>query len=124
MRLTKVDFRPLRDRTFFKKRPGRFGAHNLHENLPVATSFVSEELIFGSYFSAGVRVHDISNPFRPEEVAWFIPELEEDPGLAPFFGTQFGAAGMNINDVYVDENRIVYAVDRARGGLYILELTV
>jgi hypothetical protein len=26
--------------------------------------------------------------------------------------------------VYVDENRIVYAVDRLKGGLYILELTV
>jgi len=31
---------------------------------------------------------------------------------------------MNINDVYVDENRVVYAVDRARGGLYTLELLV
>ena len=32
--------------------------------------------------------------------------------------------GMNINDVYVDENRLIYAVDRQRGGMYILEMTV
>ena len=29
-----------------------------------------------------------------------------------------------INDVYVDENRLVYAVDRFAGGLYVLELTL
>jgi hypothetical protein len=32
--------------------------------------------------------------------------------------------GINLNDVYVDENRLVYTVDRIRGGLYILELTI
>jgi hypothetical protein len=29
-----------------------------------------------------------------------------------------------MNDVYVDENRLIYAIDRISGGLYILELTV
>ena len=29
-----------------------------------------------------------------------------------------------INDVYVDENRLVYAADRFAGGLYVLEMTV
>ena len=32
--------------------------------------------------------------------------------------------GININDVYVDENGLVYAIDRFKGGLYILELNV
>jgi hypothetical protein len=32
-------------------------------------------------------------------------------------------AGM-INDVHVDENRLVYTVDRFAGGLYVLELTI
>jgi len=26
--------------------------------------------------------------------------------------------------VYVDENRLIYAADRQRGGMYILEMTV
>jgi hypothetical protein len=28
-----------------------------------------------------------------------------------------------MNDVYVDENRLIYGIDRIAGGLYILELT-
>jgi hypothetical protein len=29
-----------------------------------------------------------------------------------------------MNDVYVDENRLIYAIDRISGGVYILELMV
>lgn len=36
-------------------------------------------------------------------------------------GSHAGATQMN--DVYVDENRLIYAIDRIAGGLYILELT-
>ncbi|MDP7412106.1 MAG: hypothetical protein QF465_00445 [SAR202 cluster bacterium] len=96
----------------FGARPGRFGAHNIHENQPVPTSWSSETLIVGSYFNAGVRVHDISDPFRPEEVAYFIPEVPDQE------------KGVNVNDVYVDENGLVYAIDRFKGGLYVLEMNV
>ena len=106
-----------------RKRWGRFGAHNVHENPPVPTALISETLVFGTYFAAGLRVHDVSNPLRPVEVASFIPRLEEDPGLTPFYG-QHSTAEMGINDVYVDEHGVVYAADRLRGGLYILELTI
>jgi hypothetical protein len=68
-------------------------------------------LIFGTYFNGGVRVHDISDPFQPKEVAYFVPEAPK--------GTPSGA--IQINDVYVDENEIVYAADRFTGGLYVLE---
>ena len=33
-----------------------------------------------------------------------------------------GVNGTNINDVYVDENALIYAIDRLAGGLYILEM--
>ena len=101
---------PMPPKEDFCMRPGRFGAHNIHENQPLPTSWVSDTVIVGTYFNAGVRVHDISDPYRPEEVAYYIPPVPE------------GAAGVNINDVYVDENAIVYAVDRTKGGLYILEM--
>ena len=97
----------------FGHRGGRFGAHNLHENRP-GPAFRSSEIIFGSYFNAGVRVHDVSDPFRPEEIAYFVPAAPP--------GSKFPA--VQINDVYVDERRIVYAVDRWSGGLYVLEMTV
>ena len=98
----------------FKGRGGRYGAHNLHENRPVPGSFVSETLIFGPFFNGGVRVFDVSNPFRPEEVAYCVPDAPR--------GSKAGA--IQINDVFVDERRIVYAVDRLIGGLYVLELDV
>jgi hypothetical protein len=61
-----------------------------------------------------VRVHDVSNPYAPREVGYYVPE-------APA-GSVAGAA--QINDVYVDEDSLIYAIDRHSGGLYILELTV
>lgn len=114
---------PLPDAAEMAKRPGRFGAHNIHENQPLPTSLVSEQLVFGTYFSAGLLVHDISNPLRPVEVAHFIPEYERTLAAEPV-NTRSVLDGMNINDVYVDENRVIYAVDRQRGGLYILDMTV
>jgi hypothetical protein len=97
----------------FVSRGGRFGAHNLHENYPSPTSFRSHSLVFGAFFNAGVRAFDVSNPFLPREVGHYIPEAPK--------GSPVGAS--QINDVYVDEERLIYAIDRHTGGLYVLELT-
>jgi len=40
------------------------------------------------------------------------------------FGNGGEGVANSVNDVYVDENRIIYAIDRLKGGLYILELTI
>ncbi len=98
----------------FAKRGGRFGAHNLHENLPVPTSWRSDTVIVGSFFNAGVRAYDVSDPYQPKEVAYFVPGA---PPLSP-------AGAIQLNDVYVDDRRLVYTVDRFAGGLYILELAI
>lgn len=103
---------PMPDTEDFFNRPGRFGAHNVYENQPGSTCFFSDNLIFATLFNAGVRVYDTSDPFRPEEVAYFVPEIPD------------GAPSNGINDVYVDENGIMYVVDRLKGGLYILELDI
>jgi hypothetical protein len=94
----------------FGGRGGRYGSHNLHENRP-GPAFRSETIIFGSYFNAGIRVFDTSDPYRPEEIAHYVPEA---PNGAP-------SGAIQINDLYVDENAIVYAIDRGVGGLYIME---
>ena len=103
---------PMPDTEDFFNRPGRFGAHNIYENQPGPTCFFSDTLVFGTFFNAGVRVYDTTNPFQPQEVAYFVPQIPE------------GAPSNGINDVYVDENAIMYVVDRLKGGLYILELTI
>jgi hypothetical protein len=98
----------------FIKRGGRFGSHNLHENQPVPTSFRSDTIIIGTFFNAGVRVFDTSNPYRVEEIAYYVPGV---PRLSP-------AGAIQLNDVYVDDRQLVYTVDRFGGGLYILEMTI
>jgi len=105
---------PMPPHEAFAKRGGRFGSHNLHENLPVPTSWRSDTIVVGSFFNAGVRAFDVSNPYQPEEVAYFVPGA---PKLSP-------AGAIQLNDVYVDDRGIVFTVDRFVGGLYVLELTL
>ncbi len=95
----------------YAARGGRFGAHNLHENEPFDWSWRSEDIVFGSFFNAGVRAYDVRNPFQPREVAAFVPP-------AP---PRSAAGAIQINDVYVGSDGIVYAADRCGGGLYILQ---
>jgi hypothetical protein len=54
---------------------GNFGPHNLHENRP--GSFVSDEIIFATYHNAGVRVFDIRDQYRPQEIASWVPPLPQ-----------------------------------------------
>ncbi|HEX6221484.1 MAG TPA: hypothetical protein VF115_10350 [Acidimicrobiia bacterium] len=85
----------------------RYGAHCLHENRP--NSYQSETLIFASYFNAGLRVYDTTDPDAPVEVAHFIPECPP------------GQESIQINDLFVTEEHTVFITDRVNGGVYILE---
>ena len=69
------------------------------------------DLIFGTWFNGGLRVYDLSDPYRPAKSGYFVPPAPE--------GSPAGA--IQLNDVFVDERGIVYTVDRHVGGLYILE---
>ncbi len=81
--------------------PARLGCHQPVEvvrstEIPVA------------WFAQGLRVVDIANPHAPEEVAFFKP----DPPP--------GATELLSNDVFQDEDGLIYLVDRD-WGLHILE---
>lgn len=91
----------------FCERGLRFGPHNLHENRP--GSYVSEELVFVTYFNAGLRVYDLTDPAAPVEVAAWLPE------------TPPGQEAAQINDLFVDPGGLVWVTDRVNGGLYVLE---
>jgi hypothetical protein len=111
-KLVPISTCPLPPVEAFARRGGRFGAHNLHENRPAPGSWVSETIIVGTFFNGGVRAFDLSDPFRPREVAWYVPPA---PRRSP-------CGAVQLNDVFVDERGIVYTVDRLSGGLYIVEL--
>lgn len=93
----------------FHDRPLRFGPHNIHENYP--NGFQSEELIFSTWFNAGMRIIDISDPDRPTEVGHFVPP------------TPPGEEAPQVNDVYVDTDNLIYLTERRSGGMYIVEQT-
>ena len=103
---------PLPDKDTFAKRGGRFGAHNLHENYPGASSWRSDNIVFGTFFNGGLRAYDLTNPYQPQEIAYFVPG-------APKMSR---AGAVQLNDIFVDDRGIVYTVDRFTGGVYILEM--
>jgi hypothetical protein len=98
----------------FRDRGGRFGAHNLHENPPVPGAWKSDRIVVGTFFNGGVRAYDITDPYAPREIAYFVPPAPE--------GSRVGA--VQINDVFIDDRGIVFTVDRHAGGLYALEMNV
>ena len=50
---------------------GRFGTHNCQ--AWVAPGVSRPELMAIAWFVPGMRVHDLSDPTQPKEVAWFVP---------------------------------------------------
>jgi hypothetical protein len=73
---------PVPDEQDYRAMAGEFGPHNLHENRP-GPAFRSDRLVFGTYFNGGVRVHDISDPLQPKEVAYFVPDPPKGSPEAP-----------------------------------------
>ena len=102
---------PLPPVETFGRRGGRFGAHNLWENLPKEGCWKSDTIVLGTFFNGGLRAFDLSNPYQPKEVGHFCPQVENAP-----------TGACQINDVFVDDRGIVFCVDRHVGGLYALEM--
>jgi hypothetical protein len=94
-------------------RGGHFGPHNLHENRPGA--YQDDVLVYTTYWNAGLRIFDLSNPYRPTEVAYYVPPA---PPRQP--GGQ-DKPTIQMSDVYVAADGLIYCTDRFNGGLYVLE---
>jgi hypothetical protein len=86
----------------WSREKGRFGAHQFREKL-------DNTLVYATWFSGGLRVIDIADPFLPREIAHYIP--------AP----PAGFPSPQSNDVDVDENGYIYLLDR-NAGLDILRM--
>jgi hypothetical protein len=106
-------FPPVADQETLCRAGGRFGSHNIAMNRPAATSRTLSRTVVGSYFNGGVRAYSIADPSHPAEIGYVIPAAPPDNRT----GT------IQINDVYVDENGLIYANDRLTGGLYVIRYT-
>ena len=68
-------------------------------------------LIPFAWFAQGLRIVDVADPFRPREVAHFVPE------------TPAGCERASSNDVTIDDRGLIYLIDRQRG-VDIIETSV
>jgi hypothetical protein len=87
-------------------RPGRIGAHSSNESF---TPIYYRRILFIAHFNAGVRALDIRDPYKPREIAYFVPES--------------GGRTVTTNNVEVDDRGYIYIVDRHGLGMHILQLT-
>jgi hypothetical protein len=107
----------------FCSRGGRFGAHASNESF---TPIYYKRIIFVSYFNAGVRAVDIRDPYRPKEVAYYIPSITDKTDkrcVKLESGGESCKVAIQTNNVEVDDRGFIYIVDRANTGMHILELT-
>jgi len=101
-------------RNFFE-RPGRFGPHNQHQQQYQDVLYSNENLVFLTYFNAGLRIYDISDARTPREVAYFIaPDPLERRGLLPATGLV-----TQSEDVLVDRRGNIFITDKNHG-IYVL----
>lgn len=104
-----VSLFPVPSEADFCARGGRFGPHNVHEPRP--GTLIDPNTVYLTYFNAGLRVVDVTDVANPREIASFVPEAPP------------GRRSIQLNDLIVDANGLIYVSDRYAGGLYIFELT-
>ena len=97
------------DREKYFERPGRFGAHNILEDIPAEGPWAN--LVFLTYFNAGLRAVDVSDPLRPREVGHYVPQTPD------------GQEASQSNDIGADADGRLYLIDRWGAGMHILEYT-
>lgn len=103
---------------------GPFGPHNIHEPHYHPALEGRNDRVYCCYFHAGLRVYDISDPFVPREIAYFIPPDPDGWAFNNEAGDLF--PGPNISateDVLVDDRGNIF-VDTSHQGLYVLRCTV
>jgi hypothetical protein len=103
----------------FCDKGGRFGPHNVSQEIHSPDVAKPGNIMYVTYFNAGLRAFDISDPHLPTEVGWFIPP--EHPGAPVHTGPH--ASPINwTEDVLVDTRGNIYITDD-KWGVWILRYT-
>jgi hypothetical protein len=103
----------------FCSKGGRFGPHQSADTVNGRLNRFENKIAWLAYFNAGIRVLDLSDPYRLEEVGYYIPKTNERSH--PIAKEQ--PVVIQINDVDLDHRGLAYASDRIGSGLFILEYT-
>ncbi|HEY7302278.1 MAG TPA: hypothetical protein VH684_30660 [Xanthobacteraceae bacterium] len=102
----------------FCEKEGRFGPHNtvMEQHNPDVHRL--GDIMYITWFNAGLRVFDVSDPYFPTEVGWFMPP--ENPHPAKHGGESPHEAPTNWSEeVAQDARGYIYMVDD-KWGIWIL----
>ncbi|MFQ5911799.1 MAG: LVIVD repeat-containing protein [Nitrospinota bacterium] len=101
----------------FCQKGGRFGPHNQHHPQHHPDLESRDDRIYLTYFNAGLRVYDLTDPYLPREIGWYVPpDPKERLGLLP------KKLVCQTEDVLVDRRGYIYITDK-NWGIHILEFT-
>jgi hypothetical protein len=101
----------------YYEKTGRFGPHNQHHPRGEDCRLQTSDYLVMTYFNAGLRIFDISDPVAPTEAGHFVPE---DPEKQIGSNRPREGLGSQLEDVAVDARGYIYCTDPNRG-LMILE---
>jgi hypothetical protein len=102
----------------FCDKGGRFGPHNTNLEYHLPDVEKQGDLIYLTYFNAGLRIFNIEDPRMPQEVGWFIPpQPTKRIGVMP--KTKLVT---QTEDVLVDTRGNIFVTDK-QWGLYVLRYT-
>jgi hypothetical protein len=102
----------------FCEKGGRFGPHNVNQHFH--SPFVEQraDLVYLTYFNAGLRIYDTSDPRLPREVGYFIPP---EPRIR--YGPKpEDSLTLQTEDVLVDARGFIYITQKNQG-MWILRFT-
>jgi hypothetical protein len=107
----------------------RFGPHQFAETKDGRLYSLQDNgnLVFLTYFSAGLRILDLSDPYLPREVGHYVPATTDRTRTRPSrFERDPELQGLNqtviqSNDVDLDHRGLAYVTDRAGTGLHVVE---
>jgi hypothetical protein len=111
--------------------PGPFGPHNLHEPHDHPDLEDRNDRVYCCYFHAGLRIYDISDPFVPKEIAYYLPPNPTkwlhgkitDPTKFDLHARPPGPMISTTEDVIVDNRGNIF-MDTYHDGLYVLRCLV
>ncbi len=102
-----------------------FGPHNMFDAIGQDCYEQRDDRVYNCYFHAGLRIYDVSDPFVPKEIAYFMPP---DPQGENWFDTEEGdlMPGPKVaitEDVLVDDRGYIY-MTTCQDGMYIVRCTI
>jgi hypothetical protein len=104
--------------TDFCDKGGRFGPHNTNLEYHLPDVEKQGELIYLTYFNAGLRIYDIKDARLPKEVGWFVP-----PTPTKRYGPlPYDKLVSQTEDVLVDTRGNIFITDK-NWGVFVLRYT-